>query len=249
MTVPTRVETGSVPIELLNNIPSTLKHLQFRRVYEKYDHICEVIQRNDHLETLNLYEIGDLGSLHLEKMIDLPIAKNLKALRLRYLPHHVETDHGVLVAEILPHLTSLKTLTLEIASLEDEPFFSTFIRCKNIWNFKFGYSSRLTLEGLTQLARHGELRILEFMPCVGLDIDTLRTIIDGNPHLRLLLLPKEAVSEKLGKTLQYIWTRNLANGRSLLSGNDLRIFIKPLREFDLSMRQRLSRPPMMQIVW
>jgi hypothetical protein len=250
ITVPSHVQTGSIPVELLNNIPSTLKHLQFRRVYGKYSHICEVIRRNDHLESLNLYEIGNLESLHLEKLINLPVAKNLKALRLRHLPHHAEIDHGALVARTLPHLTSLRTLTVEISSLEDEPFFSTFIRCKNIRNFKFGYSDRVTLEGLSQLARHGELRTLEFMPCVGLDIDTLRTIIDGNTHLRSLLLPKEAVSEKRENALLYICARNLTDDRSLLIGNDTRVYIKPpSREFELSMRQRLSRPPVMQIIW
>jgi hypothetical protein len=250
MTVPTHVQIGPVPIQLLNNVPSTLKHLQFRRVYRKYDHICQVIQRNDHLETLNLYEIGDLQLLHLEKLIDLPVAQNLKALRLRHLVHHIEIDHGVLVSEILPHLPSLKTFTLEISSLEDEPFFPTFIRCKNIWNFKFGYCYRVTLGGMTQLARHGELRTLEFMPCVWLDINTLKTIIDGNPHLTLLLLPKEAVSEKLGKILPFICTWNLTNNRSLLIENDIRIYIKPLSsEVDLSTRQRSSRPPTMPITW
>ena len=154
------------------------------------------------------------------------------------------------MAKILPHLTSLKTLTVEIWSLKDDPFFPTFIQCKNIWNLKFGYSDKVTLEGLAQLARHGELRTLEFMPCVGLDIDTLTTIIDGNPRLSLLLLPKEALSEKLGKTLQYICTKNLTNDRSLLIENDIRIYIKPpSRDFELSMRQMLSRPPMMQVIW
>lgn len=132
MTVPTRVQTGAVPVELLNKIPSTLKHLQFRHVYGKYSNILEVIQRNDTLETLNIYELGDLESLHLEKLLDLPVAQNLKALRLRHLPHHGEIDHGALAAKILPHLLSLKTFTCEVSSLEDEPFFSTFIGCKQI---------------------------------------------------------------------------------------------------------------------
>jgi hypothetical protein len=203
MTVPTRVQTGAVPLELLNNIPSTLKHLQFRRVYGKYNEILEVIQRNDKLETLHLYELGNLESLHLEKIIDLPIAQSLKTLRLRHLPYHVETDQGVLVAKILPHLTSLKNFILEISSLEDEPFISTFARCKQIWNFKFGYSDKVTSEGLRKLARHGELRTLEFMPCLRFDVDTLRTIIDGNPHLTVLLLPKETVSETFAQSLPY----------------------------------------------
>lgn len=201
MTIPTRVQTGAVPLELLENIPSTLKHLQFRRIYGKYHHLFEVIQRNDNLETLNLYEIGDLESLHLEKMIDLPIAQSLRVLRIRHLPHHAETDHGALVAKILPHLPALRTFTMEISSLEDEPFFTTFARCKQIQNLKLGYCERVTPEGLCKLGQHGELRSVEFMPCTRFQIDTLRMIIAGNIHLTLLLLPKETLSEQLQKEL------------------------------------------------
>jgi len=172
-------------------------------------------------------------------MIDLPIAQTLRVLRIRHLPHHADTDHGALVAKILPHLEALQTFTMEISSLEDEPFFSTFARCKQIQNFKLGYCERVTPEGLSKLSRHGELRSLELMPCVRFQIDTLRTIIHGNPRMSLLLLPKETISETMHKDLS-----------SLLIGNTVRIYIKPpSREFELTMRQRLARPGMMQLVW
>ena len=212
MTIPTRVQTGAVPLELLENIPSTLKHLQFRRIYGKYHNLFEVIQRNNSLETLNLYEIGDLESLHLEKMIDLPIAQSLRVLRIRHLPHHADTDHGALVAKILPHLMALQTFTMEISSLEDDPFFSTFARCKQIQNFKLGYCEQVTPEGLSKLSRHGELRSLELMPCVRFQIDTLRTIIHGNPLMALLLLPKETISETMHKDLSYNHSSGKING-------------------------------------
>jgi hypothetical protein len=204
MNIPTRVQTGAVPLDLLQSIPSTLKHLQFRRIYGRYNNLFEVISRNDNLESLNLYEIGDLESIHLEKVIDLPIAQSLRVLRIRYLPHHVETDHGILIAKILPHLVSLTTFALEISSLENEPFFSTFVQCKNIQNFKFGYCERVTLEGLASLAQHGELRSLELMPLLSFDLETLRTIIHGNPHLSLLLLPNESISDAFQKLLPYV---------------------------------------------
>jgi hypothetical protein len=38
--------------------------------------------------------------------------------------------------------------------------------------------------------------------------------------------------------------------RPLLIGNEIRIYIKPpSREFELSMKQRLARPPMMRLTW
>ena len=107
------------------------------------------------------------------------------------------------------------------------------------------------MDGLTKLAQHGELRTLEFMPWVKFDIDTLRTILDGNPHLTLLLLPKETVSEECQKLLPYVSVyMKWLIFRSLLIENEIRINIKPpSREFELSMRQRLPRPPMMRIMW
>jgi len=183
-------------------------------------------------------------------MIDLPIAQSLRVLRIRHLPHHVETDHGALVAKILPHLPALQTFTMEISSLEDEPFFSTFARCKQIQNLKLGYCERVTLEGLSKLGRHGELRSLELMPCVRFEVDTLRTIIDGNPRMSILLLPKETISEAMQKELSYIPFPAKIMVRSLLVGNTVRIYIKPpSREFEWTMRQRLARPGMMQLVW
>jgi hypothetical protein len=203
MTIPTRVQTGAVPVELLQNIPSTLKHLQFRRIYGRYDDLLEVIQRNDCLQILNLYEIGDIEALHLEKIIDMPIAPSLKILRIRHLPH-VETDHGVLVAQVLPYLTSLETFTFEICALKDEPFFSTFVRCKTILHFKFGYCDQVTLAGVKTIARHGKLKSIEFMPYVAFDMDTLRMIIAGNPQLSTLFLPKETVSPTMQAELPYV---------------------------------------------
>jgi hypothetical protein len=203
MTIPTRVQTGTVPVELLQNIPSTLKHLQFRRIYGRYDDLLQVIQRNDRLQILNLYEIGDVEALHLEKIIEMPIAQSLKILRIRHLPH-VETDHGVMIAKVLPYLTSLETFTFEICSLQDEPFFSTFVRCKSIRHFKFGYCDQVTLEGIKTIARHGNLKSMEFMPYVALDMDSLRMIIAGNPQLSTLFLPKETVSPTMQTELPYV---------------------------------------------
>jgi F-box-like len=201
MTLPARVQAGVVPVEVLHNIPSTLKHLQFQRIYGKYHKLLEVIQRNDSLESLNLYEIGDLESLHLGKIVGLPMALNLRALRIRQLPYYAEIDHGALVAEILPHLVSLETLSLELSSMREEPLFSTFVSCRCIHNLKIGYCDRITIEGVAKLAQHSELRTLELMPCLRFDLKTLRAIIDGNPHLTLLLLPREAISEKFQKLL------------------------------------------------
>jgi hypothetical protein len=153
---------------------------------------------------LNLYEVGDLDAIHLEKIIDLPIAQNLKILRLRHLPAQLEKDYGAMMAKLLPHLTSLATFTLEICSMKDEPFFSTFVRCKSIQHFKFGYCDDITTEGLAKLSQHGELRSLELMPCLRFDVETLRAIIIGNPNLALLLLPKETVTKELQKELPYV---------------------------------------------
>jgi hypothetical protein len=205
MTIPTRVQTGAVPLDLLENIPSTLKHLQFRRIYGRYHNLLEVIQRNDNLQILNLYEIGDIESLHLEKIIELPIAQSLKILRIRHLPpQQVETDHGAIIAKILPHLTALETLTFEVTAMKDEPFFSTFVRCKTIRHLKFGYCERVTAEGLGKLARHGFLRSIEFMPYVSFDVETLKAIIAGNPNLTMLFLPKETVSPIMHAELSYV---------------------------------------------
>lgn len=201
MTVPTRVQTGAVPLDLLHNIPSTLKHLQLRRIYGRYSHLLEVIQRNDSLEILNLFEIGDLESLHLEKIIDMPIAQSLKILRIRHLPQHTDVDYGVLMAKILPHLPSLHTFAFEVSCLKDEPFFSTFIRCKTIRHFKFGYCNDVTKEAVGMIGRHGQLWSLEIMPLVQFDLEILRAIIDGNPSLTLLLLPRESVSDEFQREL------------------------------------------------
>lgn len=248
-TIPTRVQTGSVPLDLLQNIPSTLTHLQFRRIYGRYDNLLDVIKRNDSLEILNLYEVGDLDAIHLEKIIELPIAQNLKILRLRHLPAQLEKDYGNMMAKLLPKLTSLQTFTLEICSLKDEPFFSTFVRCRTIQHFKFGYCDEITMEGLAKLSQHGELRTLEFMPCLRFDVETLRAIIVGNPHLALLLLPKETVTKELQKDLPYMRLCCLTNlFRSLLRISGVRIYIKaPSYDFELSMRQRMLRPPPMQL--
>lgn len=201
MTLPTRFQTGVVSVELLHNIPSTLKYLQFRRIYGKYSKLLEVIQRSDNLESLNLCELGNLESIHLEKMVGFPVAWNLRVLQIRHLPYYPETDHGALVAKILPHLVSLDSLSLELSSMSEEPFFSTFVECKRIHNFRIGYCDLVTVEGVAKLAQHGELHTLELMPCLGFDLKTLRTIIDGNPHLALLLLPRESTSKKFQKFL------------------------------------------------
>jgi len=200
-----------------------------------YDDLLQVIQRNDRLQILNLYEIGDVEALHLEKIIEMPIAQSLKILRIRHLPH-VETDHGVMIAKVLPYLTSLETFTFEICSLQDEPFFSTFVRCKTIRNFKFGYCDQVTLEGIKTIARHGNLKSMEFMPYVALDMDSLRMIIAGNPQLSTLFLPKETVSPTMQAELP-----------SLLKENGVRIYIKsPIRQ-DFNLRHQF-RPSMTQVV-
>ena len=201
MTIPTRVQTGAVPLDLLEQIPSSLKHLQFRRIYGRYHNLFQVISRNDHLESLNLYEIGDLDSLHLEQLVDLPIAQNLKYLRIRHLPFHAEANHGGVLSKILPHMPSLENFVLEITAMENEPFFSTFATCKQIKNFKFGYCERVTEEGLMKLGRHGELRNVEFMPGLHLNIEILRAIVNGNEKLKVLLLPRESISGEFQKEL------------------------------------------------
>lgn len=205
MAVPTRVQTGSIPVDILDKMPSTLRHLQFRRIYGRYHDLLDVIKRNDNLEILNLFELGDLTSVHLETIVDLPIAQNLKVLRIRHLSQDIVfVDHGAMIAKVLPHLSSLVTFTFEVASVTDEPFFSTFVRCRNIHHFKFGYCDKVTKEGLSMLVRHGELRTLEFMPSLPIDLEILNAIIAGNPHLSLLLLPRECVSDALQNQLPYI---------------------------------------------
>jgi hypothetical protein len=191
-------------MELLHNIPSTLKHLQFRRVYGRYGHLLEVIQRNNNLEILNIFEIGNLQAIRLESIIDFPVAQSLKILRIRHLLQQTDVDYGALISQVLPHLTSLKTFAFEVCSMKDEPFFSTLIKCKTIRHFKFGYCDSVTTTGTASLARHGELVTLEFMPLLLFDLDTLRMIIDGNPKLQLLLLPKEAISEDVLRHLPYV---------------------------------------------
>jgi len=237
MTIPTRVQTGAVPLDLLEQIPSSLKHLNFRRIYGRYHNLFQVISRNDHLESLNLYEIGDLESLHLEKLVDLPVAQNLKYLRIRHLPFHAEANHGGVISKLLPNMPSLENFVLEITAMEDEPFFSTFASCKQIRNFKFGYCERATEAGLSKLGRHGELRHVEFMPGLRLNIEILRTIVNGNENLKVLLLPRESITGEFQKELS-----------SLLPGHSVRIYIKPpSREYEMSMRQRLTRPAMQLI--
>lgn len=201
MTVPTRVQTGSIPVDLLQKIPSTLRHLQFRRIYGKYQDLLDTIKRNDNLEILNLFELGDLTSVHLETIVDLPIAQSLKVLRIRHLSHNSGVDHGAMISKVLPHLPQLVTFTFEVTSVTDDPFFYTFVRCKNIHHFKFGYCDQVTKEGLSMLVRHGELRTLELMPHLPLDLEVLSAIVAGNPHLTLLLLPRELVSDELQKHL------------------------------------------------
>ena len=58
------------------------------------------------------------------------------------------------------------------------------------------------------LVRHGQLRTLEFMPALPLDLEVLSAIVSGNPHLTLLLLPRELVNEELQKHLPYLPTIN-----------------------------------------
>jgi hypothetical protein len=57
---------------------------------------------------------------------------------------------------------------------------------------------------LSMLVRHGELRTLEFMPALPLDLEVLNAIVAGNPHLTLLLLPRELVNEEMQKKLPYL---------------------------------------------
>jgi hypothetical protein len=201
MTVPTRVQTGAVPLDLLHNIPSSLKHLQLRRIYGRYNHLLEVILRNENLEILNLFEIGDLESLHLENIIDQPVAQSLTILRIRYLNQHSDVDYGRIASQILPHLPKLETFAFEVCCLKDEPFFTTFYLCRNIRHFKFGYCRDVTKDGLAKISRHGKLKSLELMPLVAFDLETLRTIVNGNPNMTILLLPKESVSEEFQKEL------------------------------------------------
>jgi hypothetical protein len=204
MTIPTRVQTGSIPVDLLQNIPSTLRHLQFRRIYGRYQDLLDVIKRNDNLEILNLFELGNLTSVHLETIIDLPLCQSLKILRIRHLSQTPDVDHGAMISKVLPHLPNLITFTFEVAPVTDDPFFSTFVRCRNIQHFKFGYCDQVTKEGLSMLVRHGELRTLEFMPALPLDLEVLSAIVAGNPHLMLLLLPRELVNEEMQKKLPYL---------------------------------------------
>jgi hypothetical protein len=116
-----------------------------------------------------------------------------------------------MISKVLPHLPSLVTFTFEVTSVTDDPFFSTFVRCRNIQHFKFGYCDRVTKEGLSMLVRHGELRTLELMPNLPLDLETLSAIVAGNPHLTLLLLPRELVNDELQKELPYLTSINVPN--------------------------------------
>jgi hypothetical protein len=201
--IPTRVRDGAVPLDLLDSIPTTfLRHLQFRRLSGSYADICKVIQRCDHLEALTLYELGGLEELELEKMIDLPVATNLRTLRIRYLPTPMDTDHGVLLSNLVPKLTGLMNLILEISTLHDQPFFETFaFTCRHIWNFTVGYSYQITNNGLAMLGKHGQLRRFEITPGLQFDLETLKTIVYGNPYLTELILPKENVTEEFRKSL------------------------------------------------
>jgi hypothetical protein len=203
MTVPTRVQTGAVPLDLLDNIPSTLKHLQFRRIYGRYNHLLEVIQRNNDLEILNLFEIGELESLHLEKLIDQPIAQSLRILRIHHLNMHTDVDYGVFASKILPHLPALQTFAFEVCALKDEPFFTTLYLCRTIRHLKLGYCRSVSKEGLSKLAKHGELKTLELMPLVTFDLEVLGAIIAGNPNMTLLLLPRESVTDEFQRQLAY----------------------------------------------
>jgi len=201
--IPTRVRDYAVPLELLESIPtSLLQHVQFRRLSTRYADICKVIQRSDHLKTLILYELGGLDELQLENIIDLPVAANLRTLRIRYLPTPLDKDHGILLSKILPRLTSLTNLILEVSTLHDQPFFESFVfTCRHIWNLTLGYSNRLTNEGLAMLGRHGELRRLEITPGLRFELETLKTIVAGNPHLSKLILPQESVTDIFRKSL------------------------------------------------
>jgi hypothetical protein len=203
MNVPTRVQSGAVTPELLDNIPSTLKHLQFRRIYGKYNYLLSVVERNVRLEILNLFEIGDLEAIHLDKIIDTPIAQSLKVLRIRHLTYNIEANYGELISKIIPHLPNLEIFAFEVCALKDEPFMSTFVRCKNIRHFKFGFCSQVTRESVAKIALHGHLRSLELMPLAVFDIETLEQIVVGNPNLKLLLLPKETISDDIQKKLPY----------------------------------------------
>jgi hypothetical protein len=168
-------------MDLLHNIPSTLKHLQLRRIYGRYNDVLEIIQRSDNLEILNLFEIGNLEALRLEIIIHFPIARSLKIVRIRHLPLHADVNYGSLISQVLPYLPSLKTFAFEARSLKDEPFFSTLTSCKSVRHFKFGCCNSVTTTGIAKLAQHGELQTLEFMPFLLFDLETLRTIIHGNP--------------------------------------------------------------------
>lgn len=194
---------GAVPLDVLENIPSTfLRHLQFRRLSGSYADIGKVVQRSDRLETLTLYELGGFDELQLTKIIDFPVATNLRTLRIRYLPTPMDQDHGVQLSKIIPKLTSLKTLILEVSTLRDQPFFESFaFSCRHVWNFTLGYSNRITSEGLAMLGRHGELRTFEITPGLQFDLETLKTIVFGNPYLSELILPKESVHDELRKGL------------------------------------------------
>jgi len=202
--IPNRVRDATVPIEVMEQIPSTfLRHLQFRRLSGSYKEISEVVQRCDQLETLTMYELGSLDDLHLEKLIDLPVAKSLRTLRIRYLPiPSQDKDHGVLLAKLLPQLPSLTNVILEVSTLHDQPFFESFaISCRQVWNFTLGYSHEITQEGLAMLARHGELRKLEITPGLKFELETLKKIVYGNPKLVELILPKESVTDNFRKDL------------------------------------------------
>ena len=196
--IPTRVHDYAVPVELLESIPTAfLQHLQFRRLSASYAEICNVIQRSDHLKTLTLYELGGLDELQLEKIIDLPVATNLRTLRIRHLPTPLDKDHGILLSKILPKLTSLTNLILEVSTLHDQPFFESFVfTCRHISTLTLGYSNQITNKGLAMLGRHGELRRFEITPGLQFELETLKTIVYGNPHLSELILPKESVTDE-----------------------------------------------------
>jgi hypothetical protein len=203
--MPTRVRDVVVTPDVFESIPTTfLRHLQFRRLASSFNEICQVVQRSQHLETLILYELSSLDELHLEKLIDSPVASTLRTLRIRFLPTPtpMDKDHGALLSKILPKLQALTNLILEVSTLHDQPFFESFaFSCRQVWNLTLGYSNEITKEGLQMLGRHGELRKFEITPGLKFDLETLKTIVYGNPNLVELILPKESVTDESRKGL------------------------------------------------
>jgi len=112
--IPTRVHDYAGPLELLELIPTaSLQHVQFRRLSTSYAGISNVIQQTAHLKTLTRYELGGFDELQLEMIIDLPVATNLRTLRIRHLPTRFDKDRGILLSKILLKLTSLMNLILK----------------------------------------------------------------------------------------------------------------------------------------